>query len=215
MREIGVISELSAQHDQCPICYSKARQRTLHAFLVNYCKLEARSWNVLSIAPEYSISIFLRRCAKLNLVCGDLEPERYKKRSDRFVCLDLTSLPFGSESFDLVICSHVLEHIVDDRTAMHEMFRVLRPGGRAAIMVPTALKRSRTLEDPGVVDPAERSRRFGQHDHVRVYARDIVDRLAEAGFTITEFNGPLGQPIPQAGLWHLADDIVFDAVKRQ
>jgi ubiquinone/menaquinone biosynthesis C-methylase UbiE len=87
-------------------------------------------------------------------------------------------------SFDAVLCNHVLEHVPDDRKALGEIFRVLKPGGWAILMVPLS-SRAETDEDPTVVDPKERERRFGQDDHVRLYGQDYQARLEAAGFHVT------------------------------
>src|SRR5262249_12426105 len=81
---------------------------------------------------------------------------------------------------------HVLEHVPDDRRAMREFYRVLKPGGWAILLVPITVER--TFEDPAVVDPAERLRLFGQEDHVRRYGPDYGDRLSEAGFAVSGVN---------------------------
>lgn len=85
-----------------------------------------------------------------------------------------------------MICSHVLEHVNDDRQAMRELYRVLAPGGTAILLVPMS-SRATTYEDPSITDPQERIRHFGQFDHVRLYGRDYADRLAGAGFNVEEF----------------------------
>jgi ubiquinone/menaquinone biosynthesis C-methylase UbiE len=100
--------------------------------------------------------------------------------------MDLTNLRLPDESISLIYCSHVLEHIPDDRAAMAEMRRVLIPGGQAVVIVPTGSS-GVTEEDPLVTDPRERTRRFGQFDHVRRYGRDIVQRLEAAGFVVERF----------------------------
>ncbi len=92
--------------------------------------------------------------------------------------LDLTALDLPDESFDAVICSHVLEHITDDAAAMRELRRVTAPGGWCLVMVPLDLSLGRTFEDPLIVEPSERERAFWQHDHVRLYAPDIGERLS-------------------------------------
>jgi SAM-dependent methyltransferase len=94
---------------------------------------------------------------------------------------DITAIPEPDGAFDVVICNHVLEHIPDDRRAMRELRRVLRPGGLAVLQHPVQ-DRPDTYEDPGVVDPVERLRVFGQEDHVRIYGWDMLDRLRTAGF---------------------------------
>ena len=85
----------------------------------------------------------------------------------------------------MILCSHVLEHVVDDRKAMRELHRVLHPSGWALIVVPIASRRDETFEDPAVLTPADRERVFGQADHVRIYGRDFKARLEEAGFTVS------------------------------
>jgi SAM-dependent methyltransferase len=97
---------------------------------------------------------------------------------------DVVALPFEDGTFDLVVCSHVLEHVVDDRAAMAELLRVLRPEGRALLLQPVHDELPRTIEDPTITEPAERLRAFGQRDHVRIYGRDFVPRLQETGFDV-------------------------------
>ena len=96
--------------------------------------------------------------------------------------MDITRLRFEDSRFDAIICLHVLEHVPDDRAAMAELFRVLKPGGWAILETPLDLDMAETEEDPSVVSPRERERLYGQPDHVRRYGRDLLDRLAEAGF---------------------------------
>lgn len=96
--------------------------------------------------------------------------------------VDVTDIEQPDAAFDLVWCSHVLEHVEEDRRAMREFRRVLARGGRAVIGVPITVET--TFEDPAVVDPADRLRLFGQEDHVRRYGMDVVERLAEAGFRV-------------------------------
>ena len=102
---------------------------------------------------------------------------------------DLTRLSFADGTFDVVLASNVLEHIPDDRAAMGEVRRVLRPGGWAMLPVPIA--GLVTCEDVAVTDPAERERLFGQSDHVRVYGEDFHDRLAASGFIVARLRSPL------------------------
>jgi SAM-dependent methyltransferase len=98
---------------------------------------------------------------------------------------DITRLPFAEESFDAILCSHVLEHIPADRVAMSEMSRVLAPDGDALIMVPKDTNREQTYEDPGITSPEGRRREFGQWNHVRRYGRDFSTRLSEHGFSVS------------------------------
>lgn len=99
------------------------------------------------------------------------------------LCIDMTAIPPEIGVFDVILCSHVLEHIPDDRRALRELFRVLKPGGWAVFLVPVEPGRADTFEDPRVVTPEERERLFRRHDHVRVYGHDFKQRIEEAGFT--------------------------------
>jgi ubiquinone/menaquinone biosynthesis C-methylase UbiE len=100
------------------------------------------------------------------------------------VKLDIQQMPFEDNSFDIVICNHVLEHVPDDRKAMGEIFRVLRKGGFAVMQVPTNYDMENTYEDPSITGPAEREKHFRQKDHYRLYGRDYLKRLKETGFVL-------------------------------
>lgn len=97
--------------------------------------------------------------------------------------MDIMSIGYPDETFDVVYCSHVLEHVADDRKAMRELRRVLKKDGIAILLVPI-VGGAHTFEDPAITDPKERARLYGQHDHVRSYGADYVDRLKEAGFAV-------------------------------
>lgn len=128
------------------------------------------------------------------------EPSLSRRLSDRFATYvsfdlespaanvhgDLTRAPFSDESFELIVCSHVLEHIVDDVGAARELVRVLSPSGVAVIQVPVDPNRDRTFEDPDIIEADDRRRAFGQADHVRIYGRDVTGRLEAAGFDVHE-----------------------------
>jgi SAM-dependent methyltransferase len=98
--------------------------------------------------------------------------------------MDITDIPFEDNSFDVILCNHLLEHVEDDRKAMREIYRVLRKNGWAIMQPHIDIKRASTLEDPSVTSPEERERLFNQRDHIRVYGLDYADRLEEAGFMV-------------------------------
>jgi predicted SAM-dependent methyltransferase len=121
--------------------------------------------------------------------------ERLYRGSDDYLTADLESplaamhfdvqhIPLGDASVDVVICNHLFEHVEDDRRAMRELYRVMRPGGWGIMMVPEDRSRATTFEDDTITDAAERTRLFGQYDHRRLYGRDYDDRLREAGFEV-------------------------------
>ena len=95
---------------------------------------------------------------------------------------DICDLPFENNSYDLVLCNHVLEHVSNDKLAIRELFRVLKKGGVLIAQVPLDLNRKITFEDPSIIDKAERKKVFGQYDHVRIYGKDYFDLLDSAGF---------------------------------
>ena len=99
---------------------------------------------------------------------------------------DICDLPFDDNSYDVIFCNHVLEHIPDDQKAMKELYRVLRPGGMGIFQIPQDLNRETTFEDDSITDKAERARIFGQYDHVRIYGRDYFDKLRSVGFKVEE-----------------------------
>jgi SAM-dependent methyltransferase len=97
--------------------------------------------------------------------------------------MSITEICFRADAFDLVICSHVLEHVKADRQAMGELFRVVRPGGVAIVPVPISWNSDMTDEEEGLTS-LEKRERFGEEDHVRRYGRDYLQRLREAGFEV-------------------------------
>ncbi len=172
----GVVARPDAR---CPGCGSLERHRLVWLFLSGEPDLLRGGMRLLHVAPEAVLAARLREIPGLRTVGADLA-----RAAD--LRLDVASLPFADGCFDAVLCNHVLEHVHDDRGAMLELRRVLRPGGWAILQVPLDPERARTLEDDGTLDPEERTRRFGQPDHVRVYGRDYALRLREAGFRVHE-----------------------------
>jgi SAM-dependent methyltransferase len=132
---------------------------------------------MLHIAPEQCLLGRFGQVPNLDYLTADLQGSR------AMVQMDITNIQYPEATFDVIYCSHVLEHVPEDRKAVRQMYRVLKPGGYAVIMVP--IRSGPTLEDPSVTDPNERARLYAQHDHVRAYGDDITDRFEEAGFTVT------------------------------
>ncbi len=169
---------VGAPYRLCPRCSSGERHRLLALYLRDRTSLATASLRVVHIAPEYCLMRRFSQMPNLDYVPADLDPPLGAVR------LDLTDIQLPSASVDVVICSHVLEHVSDDLTAMRELRRILRPGGQALLMVPVDYDRAVTYEDPAIVTPAARRVAFDQEDHVRIYGRDFVERLRSVGFRV-------------------------------
>lgn len=162
----------------CPVCTSMKRHRLLWVFMQRETTIFAgTSKRVLHIAPEEALEPRLRGALGPGYVTADLYDPRVQDK------VDIMDMPYADDTFDVILCSHVLEHVEDDQAALQEFRRVLNPGGWAAIMVPYN-EHSLTDEDPSVASEAEREKRFGQADHVRYYGRDLVERLERAGLRV-------------------------------
>lgn len=174
--ELGIVGG-GLREAECPWCRSNDRERLLYLFLRRHTKLLREPMRVLHVAPEARLRRAIER-GQTAYETTDLAMPGVD------VHAPLDALPRPDDAYDAVICSHVLEHVPDDRAAMRELRRVLAPGGFAVLQVPIATRAGRTDEDPAL--PAEeRSRRFGDPTHVRLYAEpDYVLRLEEAGFSV-------------------------------
>jgi hypothetical protein len=159
----------------CPRCRSHPRHRTI-ALLLARGDLAGR--RLLHFAPEPLFDPVFARLPGVERVTADLQAPADLR-------LDIADMDLPDSSFDLILCSHVLEHVPDDRAAMRELRRVLTDGGLVLVLVPYRLEVT-TYEDPSIVSPLERMIAFGQQDHVRIYGNDLPDRLREAGFEVED-----------------------------
>ena len=135
---------------------------------------------VLHFAPEQEFYKRFKKQTNIEYTTTDL----LSPLAD--VKADICNLPFEDNAYDIIFCNHVLEHIPDDTKAMQELFRVLKPGGMGIFQIPQDLSRASTFTDDTIVDQKERSKIFGQYDHVRVYGRDYFDKLRSIGFKVIE-----------------------------
>lgn len=161
---------------ECPRCGAWERHRLLWLWLERCTDLLRAEHRVLHVSPEPAIARRLRDEAGLDYLSIDLEPGAAME------AMDLTAIRRPDDSFDVVLCSHVLEHVPDDRGAMRELRRVLRSGGWGVIQVP--MLAPSTHEDATLTDPSQRALAFSQPDHVRVYGPDFLDRLRDSGFGV-------------------------------
>lgn len=164
----------------CPNCGSLERMRLIYYFMQQTGILKP-GMKVLHIAPEKCLSEKFAEVWGSNYIRGDKFEPGYKYPPGT-VSLDVTDIQFPDETFDLVICIHVLEHVQDDAKALSELYRVIKKGGAGIIQVPYEPDRAVTYEDPSITDPAERKKHFLQTDHVRIYGADYIQRFLKPGF---------------------------------
>ena len=160
---------------------------------------DGRPKRLLHVAPEPQFARLFRRVPGIRYVSMDISGARRPTIQG-----DLARLAFADGSFDAIYCSHVLEHVPDDRAAMRELRRILRPGGWAILQVP-GLRGPTTYEDAAITTPEGRLAAFGQEDHVRRYGRDYIDRLREAGFDVTVERYALTFPDDERRRYGLSD----------
>ena len=166
---------------QCPFCGSLERHRLAISFLREKTNLfDEQSKKFLHVAPERAFKKMFSKAAGDGYLTADLVADDVMEK------MDISDIQHADESFDIIYCSHVLEHVPDDRQAIREVYRTLKPSGWAVLNVP--IDSDETFEDPSITDPNERLRVFGQHDHVRVYGYDYKDRLEEAGFDVAIYS---------------------------
>ena len=164
-----------------PGTLSLERHRQMWLYLQNETDFFTKNYKVLHIAPEQEFLRKFKKMKNLDYTSADL----FSPIVD--VKADILDLPFEDESFDVIFCNHVLEHIEDDRKAMSELYRVMKKGGWGILQVPMKNSLEKTYEDFTITDPKERQKHFGQYDHVRWYGMDYFDRLKAVGF-IAEAN---------------------------
>ena len=163
-----------------PSTLSLERHRLLWLYLKNETDFFSAPKKVLHFAPEQAFYKRFRALKNLDYTTTDL----LSPLAD--VKADICNLPFEANSFDVILCNHVLEHIPDDTKAMQELYRILKPGGMGVFQIPQDLSRDITFEDDTITDKKERAKIFGQYDHVRVYGRDYFDKLRAIGFKVNE-----------------------------
>ncbi len=163
-----------------PGTMSLERHRLLWLYLKNKTDFFTAPYKMLHIAPEQCFYKLFKSMPNLDYTTGDYN----SPIAD--VHFDLHQAPFEDNSFDIVFCNHVLEHVTDADQCMRELHRIMRPGGWGIFQVPIDMTRALTYEDPSITSPEEREKHFWQKDHLRLFGRDYKDRLSAAGFEVTE-----------------------------
>lgn len=163
-----------------PSTLSLERHRLLWLYLKNETKFFNQPLKLLHFAPEQAFYKRFKKLENLEYTTTDLNSPLADVKAD--IC----DLPFKDDTFDVILCNHVLEHIPNDTKAMQELFRVMKPGGWGIFQIPQDINRAKTFEDNTITDKKERARVFGQYDHVRIYGRDYFDKLRSVGFRVEE-----------------------------
>ena len=160
----------------CPGTLSLERHRLLWLYLNSNSNIESQFLNVLHVAPEQVFFKKFKKFKNWTYTTTDLNSPLADIKAD------LCNLPFKDETYDLILCNHVLEHIIDDIKAMKEIYRVLKTGGKAILQIPLDMEKEESYEDHTIINPKDRSKHFGQYDHVRIYGMDFFKKLSNIGF---------------------------------
>lgn len=171
-----------ADNRLCPSCLSLERHRLLWLYLKQRTEFFKAPLKVLHVAPEQPFLKRFKSLPNLDYTTADLISPIADLR------MDIQNIPEQEKTYDVVICNHVLEHVEDDKAAMDEIYRVLKPGGWAILQVPINWSSESTYEDASITKPAEREKHFGQYDHLRYYGQDYPDKLRIAGFDVDDEN---------------------------
>ena len=178
-RKFGKFGRIPRFDVRCMHCFSLERHRLIWTYLQRKTDLfDGSLKKLLHVAPERGLGKSLKNYLGEGYLSGDLDSPM------AMVQMDITDIKYPDDSFDVIYCSHVLEHVPKDRQAISELFRVLKLGGWAIILVPITVEK--TFEDPSVKTSKERLKIFGQEDHVRRYGPDFTQRLTKAGFKVSE-----------------------------
>jgi len=168
---------------RCPSrsCDSSDRERLVFLYLKEETNIFSARVKLLHVAPEPNLQKVFMRQRNIEYLSADFDSPL------AMIQMDITDIQYNDNTFDVVVCNHVLEHIPDDKKAMAELYRVLKPDGWAILQVPLSLSLQSTFEDPNIVLPEHREKLFGQFDHVRIYGKDYKERLEAVGFLVNEY----------------------------
>jgi SAM-dependent methyltransferase len=164
----------------CPSCLALERHRLMYLYLKERTDFFTSDKYVLHIAPEYCFINRFEKLSNLNYLTADIESPLAKVR------MDIEKIQYNDNTFDVIFCNHVLEHVNDFDQAVRELYRVLKPSGWAIMQSPQDMRMEHTLKDDSITDPRERERVFLQSDHLRLFGRDYNEELSKNGFTVKE-----------------------------
>ncbi len=163
-----------------PSTLSLERHRLLWLYLKNETVLFEKKIKLLHFAPEQAFYKRFKKLSNIQYDTIDINSPLAKIKAD--IC----DLPIKENTYDFILCNHVLEHVLDDNKAMSELYRVLKKGGIGIFQVPIDMKREKTFQDDSITDKLERNKIFGQYDHVRIYGKDYFNKLEDTGFKVQQ-----------------------------
>jgi SAM-dependent methyltransferase len=161
----------------CPSCNSLERTRLMWFYLINEAKVETLPLKILHFAPEKFIEKKLKKLPNIQYISADINP------AFADVKVDITSIPFNNNTFDIIICSHVLGHVEDESKALQELYRTLQPNACALIMT-NIFDIPETIEDPTAITYEQKLKAYGQNDLARMHGHDFTQRLQKIGFKV-------------------------------
>ena len=174
---------LNFKNYTCPVCKSKDRDRLIAVYFNQQFSNspKGQQYNFLEIGPSSSLKPFFQKFSQISHRTADL----FDQSADD-IGLDITDMHiYQNEAFDIILCSHVLEHVKEDQKAMSELFRILKPNGQLIVLSPIFLHLDSSYENPSPATDNERWKHFGQNDHVRLYSKsDFINRLVSNGFSV-------------------------------
>lgn len=186
-----------------PSTLSLERHRLMWLFLKDKTDFFTTPKKVLHIAPEQCFIKLFKKQQNLDYLTADLNSPIADIKAD------ILDLPFDDNSFDVVICNHVLEHITEDQKAMSELYRVMKKGGFGIFQVPQDLNLLKSYEDFSITNPKERAIHFGQYDHVRIYGQDYFNRLEKVGFKVYQINLSAELPLKLINQYRLTQNEIL------
>jgi hypothetical protein len=178
----------------CPLCKASDRERLMAFWIINNLGSQIfLDTHIIHFAPEKSLSAMLKQLKLLNYKTADFVMQEVDFK------VDITKLPFSDDSYDFFICSHILEHVINDDKAIEELYRILKPGGNGIILTPISTVIKSTIEDTAINTEEDRWKYFGQNDHVRLYSHnDFVMKIKQHGFILYEL-----------GIEHFGNEVFF------
>jgi SAM-dependent methyltransferase len=164
---------------RCPSCISVERHRLIA--LADRERNFFQGKDVLHFAPEPGMKAYINSRHPKRYVTCDYNGEGVDLQ------IDIQDIKIPDNSFDVVYCSHVLEH-VDEARSIPELYRIVRPGGLLLAMVPLIEGWDQSyIDDSKTKNEEDRTLYFNQEDHIRFYGRDFRARLEKPGFVVEEY----------------------------